>query len=385
MCHFLKKLYFYLMHKKSVFVTVSNDLYTDQRVHKVCTFIQKQGYDVRLIGRLKKDSVKELKRNYATKRFKMWFDKGPLFYAEFNLKLFLYLLFHKCDKIVANDLDTLLACYSAKKLKRNCELIYDSHEYFTEVPELVNRPKIQKIWETIEEKIFPKLNFIYTVNDSIANLYKVKYNKEIKVVRNISPLWINSSLISKKELGIPEDKLILIIQGAGINIDRGAEEAVEAMKFIENACLLIVGNGDVIPSLKEFVSKNQLEKKVLFFPKMDYQKMMLYTTHADIGLTLDKPSNINYLYSLPNKIFDYVQANTPIIGSNLVEVSKIIKNNKVGIIIDSVNPESIIKSVLEIQENQNLLNELKRNCEIAKNELNWENECKTLASFYPQI
>jgi len=373
------------MKVQTVLVTVSNDLYTDQRVHKVCTFIQKQGYKVKLVGRLKPDSKSELKRSYETHRMKMLFHKGPLFYAEFNLKLFFYLLFHSCSKIVSNDLDTLLACYTAKILKRNCDLIYDSHEYFTEVPELVNRPKVQKIWEMIEGQLFPKLTSIYTVNDSIANLYKIKYNKDIRVVRNISPLWVNSSKISKKELGIPEDKLILIIQGAGINIDRGAEEAVEAMKYLQDSCLLIVGNGDVIPLLKEYVKQNALQEKVLFFPKMDYEKMMQYTFIADIGLTLDKSSNINYQYSLPNKLFDYIHAETPVLGSELIEVSKIINTNKVGITVADVTVEKIVKTVKFIQNKPTIFEEWKQNCKRTKEILNWEKECNVLEEFYPKI
>ena len=372
--------------KNKVLVAVSNDLYTDQRVHKICSFIHKQGYDVKLIGRLKKDSPSSLNRAYQTFRFRMIFHKGALFYAEFNLKLFFYLLFNPSQKIVSNDLDTLLACYSAKKLKPRCKLVYDSHEYFTEVPELVSRPKTQKIWEIIEGTIFPNLNHISTVNQSIANLYKKKYNKNLEVIRNIAPKWHKpESLKSKSELGIPEEKLILIIQGAGINIDRGAEEAVEAMKKIENACLIIVGDGDVVPSLKNYVKEERLTEKVLFFPKVDYQTLMQYTFHADIGLTLDKPLNINYQYSLPNKVFDYIQAGTPILGSNLIEVATIVQQFEVGITINEVNAKTIINSIEIIQKEPKLLNQWKSNCNKVQDDLCWEQECLTLEKFYPKL
>ena len=372
--------------KNKVLVAVSNDLYTDQRVHKICSFIHKQGYDVKLIGRLKKDSKTNLNRAYQTFRFRMIFHKGALFYAEFNLKLFFYLLFHPAQKIVSNDLDTLLACYLAKKLKPNCNLVYDSHEYFTEVPELVNRPKIQKIWEMIEGGIFPHLNQISTVNQSIANLYEQKYNKKLVVIRNIAPKWEKPErLQSKSELGIPEGRLILIIQGAGINIDRGAEEAVEAMKNIENACLIIVGDGDVVPSLKNYVKEERLTEKVLFCPKVDYQTLMQYTFHSDIGLTLDKPLNINYQYSLPNKVFDYIQACTPILGSNLIEVATIIQQFEVGIAINEVNAKTIVNSIEKIQQDPKLLDLWKSNCNKVKDDLCWEKESIKLEKFYPNF
>lgn len=367
-----------------VIVTVSNDLYTDQRVHKVCSFIEDQGYNVLLVGRIKKDS-KEFKRSYSTHRLKLWFSKGPLFYAEFNLRLFFYLLVRKSSIIVANDLDTLLACYTASKFKLETQLIYDTHEYFTEVPELVARPKVQKIWEGIEGWIFPKLKAIYTVNESIAQLYSKKYKKEVKVVRNISPLFQITDLRSKEELGIPTDKFIVIIQGAGINVDRGAEEAVEAMKFIENTVLLIVGDGDVVSQLKENVKKLQIDEKVKFFPKMSYDKMMNYTYHADLGLTLDKPTNINYRFSLPNKLFDYIHTNTPVLSTDLIEVKNIIETYNVGSIIKELTSENLAKIIHEIKADKKSLENWKTNCTKAKEELNWQKECETLKQFYPKI
>ena len=367
-----------------VIVTVSNDLYTDQRVHKVCSFIEDQGYNVLLVGRIKKDS-KEIKRSYATHRLKLWFSKGPLFYAEFNLRLFFYLLVHKSAKIVANDLDTLLACYTASKFKLNTQLIYDTHEYFTEVPELVARPKVQKIWEGIEGWIFPKLKAIYTVNESIAQLYFKKYKKEVKVVRNISPLYQPSALKTKEELGIPTNKFIIIIQGAGINIDRGAEEAVSAMQLIEDSVLLIVGDGDVLTQLKENVKKLKLDEKVKFFPKMSYYNMMNYTYHADLGLTLDKPTNINYRFSLPNKLFDYIHTNTPILGTDLIEIKTIIETYNVGTIIKELNSENLANIINEIKVDKLSLENWKSNCLKAKEVLNWEKEAELLKQFYPKI
>src|SRR5688500_271887 len=105
-------------------------------------------------------------RSYRTNRFRMFFEKGALFYAWFNVRLFWFLLFRSSDILVANDLDTLLPNYLVSKLKRK-KLVYDSHEYFTEVPELISRPKVKAVWEHIERFIFPKLKYVSTVNHSI--------------------------------------------------------------------------------------------------------------------------------------------------------------------------------------------------------------------------
>lgn len=371
--------------KKRAIVSVTNDLYTDNRVHKICLFLEKQGYKVLLVGRLKKDSAVLSPRSYRTKRMKLSWEKGPLFYAAFNFRLFFVLLFHRADLFVANDLDSLLANYAASKFKVSTRLVYDSHEYFTEVPELIHRPKVQKFWQGIEGWIFPKLETIYTVNESIAKMYSDKYKKDVKVVRNISPAWNINSVPTKKELGIPENTFLIIIQGAGINMDRGAEEAVEAMKSIENATLLIVGDGDVVTQLKKNVTNYDLENKVLFFGKRPYNEMMAFTHHADVGLTLDKPTNINYRYSLPNKVFDYIHAGTPIVCTNLVEIERIVHKHEIGIVLQEFTPESLALAIRDLQENPSKLMLLKENCQKAALVENWETESKILEEIYPKI
>ena len=371
--------------QKKAIVSVTNDLYTDQRVHKVCLFLESQGFSVILVGRKRKSSVELQTRTYSIKRFNLFFDKGAKFYAEYNFRLFWYLIFRKVDVLVANDLDTLLANYSVSKFKPFSRLVYDSHEYFTEVPELIHRKKVKQIWETIEAWIFPKLKTIYTVNSSIAKLYADKYQKEIKVVRNISPSWEPVNLKSKKELGIPENKNLIILQGAGINIDRGAEEAIQAMTLVENTVLMIVGDGDVVFQLKTYIIDNQLVDKVLFFDKRPYNEMMNFTYYADLGLTLDKPTNINYRYSLPNKVFDYIQAETPIIGTNLIEISKILSEYGVGEIIEEFTPENLALLINSIFSSESKLANLKANCSKARKVLNWESEIEILKEIYSSI
>lgn len=367
-------------------VSVTNDLYTDQRVHKVCTFLVAQGYDVLLVGRIRKSSVALPSRIYKTHRIKLLFETGAKFYAFFNLRLFFFLLFRKADVLVSNDLDTLLANYLATKFKRKTRLVYDSHEYFTEVPELTSRPKVQRIWLKIEEWIFPKLTDVYTVNESIAEIYSRKYNKNVRVVRNISPLWIGKELHSKKALGIPENVPLIILQGAGINVERGAEEAVEAMKSVD-AVLMIVGDGDVVPNLKKYVASEGklLAEKVLFFGKQPYDIMMNYTTHADIGLTLDKPNSLNYTLSLPNKIFDYMHTNTAVVATEIKEVAKVIRTHNIGVVLEEFTVQNLAKVLNELIANRKQLDEFKANCAIAAQTENWERETDVLAKIYPKI
>lgn len=367
--------------RPKIIVSVTNDLATDQRVHKVCTYLEQRGYEVFLVGRLLKDSL-ALERTYATKRFRLPFTKGALFYASYSLRLFWFLLWHKADYLLANDLDTLLPNYLISKIKRRITLVYDSHEYFTEVPELLNRPRVRNFWLGIEKRIVPKLDKLYTVSPSIAEKYYERYKKNFLVIRNVAPAWIPGELKSKSELGIPEDKFILIFQGAGINIDRGGEEITLAMNSLPQCCLLFVGSGDAIPSIKSLVEKEGLNN-VLFFGKRPYAELMNFTWHADLGLSLDKGTNENYQFALPNKVFDYIQTHTPILASPMLEIKKLIEKHALGRCLEEVTVDNLVKHIEDICANPNQMEEWKNNCVKAAKLENWETEVQQLNEIYP--
>jgi len=260
---------------KHIVISVTNDLVTDRRVEKVCLLLKKLNYEITLIGRKLPGSL-PISRNYKTIRMNLLFRKGFLFYAEYNVRLFLKLLFIKKDILLANDLDTLSANYLISKIQKK-KLVYDSHELFTEVPELVSRPKVQNVWLAIENHIFPKLKNVYTVNNEIAEFYGEKYKIPVKVIRNIAPKLINKTIDKALAERIKGKNKMLILQGSGINIDRGAEEAVMMMKYLENTVLFIIGGGDVFEKLKELVQKLDLKNKVFIKDKMSYNDLMEYT------------------------------------------------------------------------------------------------------------
>lgn len=357
---------------KSVIVSVTNDLATDNRVNRSCSVLQSLGFRVVLVGRKLKQSS-EVSRTYECKRFRMVFKKGVLFYAFYNLRLFFFLLFHRVDLLFANDLDTLLPNYLVSKIKR-VPLIYDSHELFTEVPELQNAPFKKTVWTKIEKSIIPKLKYCITVNESIAKIFEERYKVKFNSIRNV-PEQIPTNLNNTINLdNIPKDSFTVIIQGSGLNVDRGLEEAVEAMLLLENVHLLIVGNGDVIPKAKKMVGDLKLENRVHFYGKRPYHELMKFTALANCGLAIDKATNKNHQFALPNKVFDYIQAGTPIICMDLIEIKSLVLKYDIGIVIKEVVPSEIATAIRTLQQNQPLLNSYQVNCKKAAEIEHWGNE-----------
>ena len=361
---------------KKAIVSVINDLVTDQRVHRTCEVLKEKGYEVLLVGRKRKNSNELDQRNYNTKRMRLLFESGVLFYAEFQIRLFVYLLFKKSDLLFANDLDTLLPNFIKSKLSGS-ELIYDSHELFCEVPELKNHPFKKRIWEFLERKIIPRLKHCITVNESIAKWFTEKYNVKFHVVRNIGNPPEKIVLKTRKELGIPEDKKMILIQGAGINIDRGAEECVEAMGYLNDVLLFIIGSGDVIDILKQITKEKKLEDKIIFIDKIPSRELVHFTSVADLGLMLDKDTNMNYRFSLPNKLFDFVNAGIPLLSSKLVELESFIRKYNIGDFIESHEPKHIAEMIEKtIHSEQYTI--WKNNTLLAKSENSWQIEKQKL-------
>lgn len=365
-----------------VVLSVTNDLYTDPRVDKVCNFLKRNGFDVTLVGRRYGDSATLAPRAYKTHRLRLLFRKGAFFYAEYNIRLFFFLLFHHSDLFVANDLDTLLPNFLISKLKRK-RLVYDSHEYFCGELSIADRPFVKRVWKSIERFCFPKLKDVITVSQSIVDQYEQEYGIRPHLVRNIPPKATPPVTETRVSLQLPEDKTIIILQGNGINEGRGGEELVEAMPFVdEKAVFLIVGNGTVIPQLKEKVKDLQLEHRVRFVSRVTPEMLYNYTYLSDIGIALDRDLSMNLRFSLPNKLFEYIKAGTPVVVSNLIERARIVGQYRVGLIVEDFQAENIAEKINKLVNDKQLYNDLKTNCKIAAEDLCWENEEKVLEEIY---
>jgi glycosyltransferase involved in cell wall biosynthesis len=368
-------------------VCVTNDLSTDNRVHRSCTVLRELGWDVLLVGRILPGSL-PLQRPYATRRMRLFFRKGPLFYAEYNLRLFLLLISRPAQLVLANDLDTLPAAFVAARMKGS-ELVYDSHEYFTEVPELFTpdgRSRLaRRVWLALERAIFPRVRHIITVNDSIAAAYRERYGSTLTVVRNIPMHRDLGPLPSRSDLGLPTDRFILILQGSGINVQRGGEEAVLAMRELPDCLLLVVGGGDAWPVLHGLVEQHGLNDRVRLLPRMPYERMMQYTRNADLGLSLDKDTNLNYRYSLPNKLFDYFRAHIPALVTDLPEVAGIVRRFSAGVVIPAPDPARIAAEVRALQGNAEARKALRQNAIFAAASLDGEREKAVLTALFQDL
>lgn len=359
---------------KKVIVSVINDLTTDQRVHKICTSLQSFGLDVLLVGTKKKNSI-PLERRYKTHRINTFFKKSITFYMEYNIRLFFFLFFKQKEILLSNDLDTLLPNYLLSKLQ-NKKLVYDSHELFTELPELIHKPFSKSIWLKIEKTILPKLKNTYTVCQSIADIYNNKYQTNFKVIRNI-PVYQNQKSPPKK----PKINKTIIYQGA-INIGRGLELIIETIQYID-CNLIIVGGGEIEEKIQKLIIEKGVENKVNYLGKITPTALKKITPTADLGISIEEDLGLNYRFALPNKVFDYIHANIPVLVSDLPEMKQIVLDYEVGEIVQDRNPKKLAQQIESIlRKEPSFFNE---NLNKASLDLQWQKEEKILTKIFSSL
>lgn len=352
---------------KRIIVAVTNDLYTDQRVARTCATLTDGGYNVLLVGRRLPES-KTVARPYATTRMRLLFNRKAVFYAEYNLRLLLKLLCSRFDMVYANDTDSLPACALAARL-RGKPVLFDAHELFPEVPELTQRPRIKRFWQRIEDRWVPRVDAAVTVCQSIADVYLQRYGMHFNVVRNMPLMPENETDTdtanptdtdtdtanqsdtdtanqSKEEgqtpaptpfpLPFAPGTPFLLYQGA-VNVGRGVDLMIDAMEHLPQYHLVVAGIGDLYESLRATATAKPWHHRIHFLGQLAPAQLQTITPRASLGLCLLENRGLNYYYSLPNRVGDFVRAGVPLLATDFPEIHRVLHTYGVGTLV----PEGI--------------------------------------------
>lgn len=363
--------------KKIVF-TITNDITYDQRMQRICGSLAKNGFTVLLVGRKLTTSSLLTSFDFETKRLNCFTEKGFLFYAEYNLRLFFFILFCKADAFCAVDLDTIFPVWLCSFL-RNKKRVYDAHELFTEQKEIVTRPVIQKVWLAIEKFCVPKFKHGYTVNIFIKEELKRRYGVEYGIIRNMPLLVENETL--KMENSSSEK--FIIYQGA-VNEGRSFETLIPAMQMV-NCKLLICGKGNFFDNTKALIERYHLQNKVEMKGYVSPQALKQLTPTAYIGLTLFEKTGLNQYYSLSNRFFDYTMAGIPQVCVGYPEYKAINDEHNIALLIDDVEAPTIANAINNLLNNEVLYNKLKINATKARTSLCWQNEEEKLVEMWNSL
>ncbi|MDQ0476817.1 MULTISPECIES: glycosyltransferase [Chryseobacterium] len=358
-----------------VIVSAFSSLYTDQRIEKVCETLHKNGYEVLLIGN-DWGGAGAMHRPYKFLRIKHFSSSLKTAYAEFNWKLYKELK-KNADKntiLLANDLDALLPNTLISK-KLNIPLLFDSHEIFTEMPAIQGKIS-QKIWRFLEQKLVPNIKYMMTESYSYAEWFADQYGVNPVVVRNI-PRRIS------EPIDIPKNNpKILLYQGI-INQSRGISQAILATRHLDNVIFKIAGDGPKRTEYEALVKKEGLENKVVFLGKLIPTELRKLTKTADVALSIEENGGVSYLYSLPNKVSDCIQARVPLVLINFPEMMRVYNQFKVGEIVENHDPLNLAEKIKTViaKGREFYQPELER----ASQELCWEKEEPKILALFKQV
>lgn len=358
---------------KSILLSVTNDLNSDQRMWRICTSLQEAGYQVSLIGRQLPESRPLPLRPYTQHRMQLWFNKGPLFYLEYNARLLLYALGSHVDAYSAVDLDTLPAMFVASRIKAR-PLCYDAHEIFTEVPELKPGGTKQRIWQKIEAWLLPQVKFAYTVNHSLAHWYLQKHGIQMEVVRNMP---------FSRSVPVQEHEGFVLYQGA-LNAGRGLAELLQAATQLP-VPVVIAGKGDLEQWLRNEIANRGLSQKVKLVGQLDPEALQELTQKAWLGVNLLEAHSLNYYYSLANKFFDYVQAGIPQIGMDYPEYRLLNEEFEVSVLLPALSAQAVVEAITTLYQQPEQYARLQQMSQLAAEKWTWEEEKNKLLSVYERL
>ena len=365
----------------TIYCTVTNDLVGDRRMIRTCEFLASKGADVTLVGRVMKGSEPLKNHIFKQDRIQCFFNRGKLFYLEYNLRLMLYLWSKNPHVLCSVDLDTAIAGRLIKRFKP-LKWIVDSHEWFPFVPEVERRTVIQKIWLTVEKTVMDHADVVYTVGNEIAKSMKDKYAREIEVVRNM-PEEKDIAKHAQKPAALEKVGNEFILYQGALNEARGLERLIRVLKKIPYD-LVLIGDGDMKEKLEIKVNQLGLNHRVHFIGFIRPEELSNYTRWATIGYNVSEPVSESYRLSLNNKFFDYVHAELPSVINDFPEYRNLVQEFPVGTLVKNEDDE-IIEVLNNLWGNSHALNKMKRSCTEAKRVWNWEIESANLLKIYSNV
>lgn len=358
--------------RKKIIISAFSNLYTDQRIEKVCRTLYENGYQVELIGN-DWNGAEKMERHYPFSRIHLASKSLKTAYFEFNWKLY-HKLKDKADHhtiFLANDIDALLPNYLLAK-KLNIPLVFDSHEIFSEMPAIQGKMS-QKLWRYVEKSIVPRIKYMITASESYAKWFQKKYGADPVVIQN-APRKLDFTM------EIPENEPKIFLYQGALNPFRGIDRAILAMHHLEGIVFKIAGDGPRKKEYEELVAKEKLEDKVHFLGKLKPDDLRKITAMADVGMSIEENGGDSYFYSLPNKVLDCIQSRVPLVLADLPEMRNIKNKFDVGEIIKDHQPENIAAAVNKVLNKGRKA--YQEELEKAASALCWENEELKLLSLF---
>jgi len=293
-----------------------------------------------------------------------------------NLKLKLF--FTKASIIFAEDIYTLPFVVIFGKMKR-AKIYYDSRELFGYLAGLKEKKIKQAFWKWIEKLFIKKADYVVVTGPMDGEFLKKEYGIDNLILLRNLPRYYKPELKLNlhSHLQIDKSKKIILYQGVLLK-GRGIEKIFSVLKELPDHIFLIVGGGEFEEHYQRLAEQMSLTGQVFFLGKLTQEELPKITAAVDIGVSLIENLSTSYYHALPNKLFEYIMAEVPVIVSNLPQMKEVVEKYDVGFAVEFESNDELISAIKKLSENKDLYESKKQNCQIASQELNWEKEVANL-------
>jgi glycosyltransferase involved in cell wall biosynthesis len=283
--------------------------------------------------------------------------------------------------VQCNDYNTMWIGVAAKILCRSA-VIYDSHELW---PDRNLRPEA-RWWLVLCEWLFVRVADRVVMSspahaEVVARRYRVP---EPVVVRNIPAQASAPPEDAPLNRGEREraDGAVAVYVG-GVLRHRGIEESIRALARAHGVRLRLLG--PVEPAYREELLRlaraEGVEERVEFAAPVPPGEVVATLAEADVGLALFQPTCLSHRLVLPNKLFEYVLAGLPVVGSDLPMIARFVEEHGVGAAVDPGDADAIARALEETLRPEHN-RELRAAARRARASIDWRDESEVLAGVY---
>lgn len=367
--------------RKYVLVIVFSNLKHDARVMRQVQFLAKH-FDVSLVA-FDADPLAHVTL-FKINQTKLTILRKGLLSLALLLRIYkwAYKLFHNYEKhlqsilkdksfdlIVANDVDTLPLAFS---LKGKGKIIFDAHEYAPRHFEdkLIWRIFFQPFNLHLCKLYIPQVDAMLTVGQGLANEYEKNFNVKPTIVTNAARYHeIAPSTV------LP-DKIRLVHHGIA-NPSRRLDLMINMMKLLDARftldLMLMTSNyasGQTKVYIDNLKASAEQDPRINILPSVASKDVVHTINKYDIGIFLLPPINFNYANTLPNKLFDFIQARLAIAVGPTPEMASIVNQHQLGVVSKAFTAESLANELRNLTTAQVQI--FKRNAIVAAQILNAE-------------
>jgi glycosyltransferase involved in cell wall biosynthesis len=280
----------------------------------------------------------------------------------------------------AEDIFSLPIAYWAAR-RQNAQLYYDSRELFFALAQLTKKPYKQRFWASVEAYCIRRAKvFTSGTRDSeaLAARYRIKLPEVIFNYPRFHAYRRSDTL--HRRLNLAENTIILLYQGV-ITQGRGIWKLLNMLTWLESHFVAVfIGEGDELPALRRTIEARNYHTRAFAIGRVPHEELLQLTASADIGFALIEPISESYKLALPNKLFEYIMADIPVVASDLPAMKEVIERHGTGITASADEDEKrLAERVVKMTEE---LEKYRNRCRKAREQLNWEAQEERLLAFF---